>query len=73
MLPYWAARPHLYKPSIVFADDFTVSSTLADSALKANAGMLGRQFSISYQGTCTLNIPIDFIVISLSKNASKVV
>ena len=50
MLPYWAARKHLYKPTIIHLDDVTVSSTLADSALEANAGMFGRQFSISYQG-----------------------
>ena len=50
MLPHWASRTHLYKPSIVFADDFAASSTFTTSALQANAGMLGRQFSISYQG-----------------------
>ena len=50
MMRHWAARTHLYKPSIVYTDDVTVSSTIADTALEANAGMLGREFSISYQG-----------------------
>ena len=53
MMRHWASRTHLYKPSIVYTDDVTVSSTVADTAMEANAGMLGRQFSISYQGKLT--------------------
>ena len=56
MITHWAARPHLYKASIIYTDDYTVSSTYTESALEINSGKLGRQFSISYQGTGTCSV-----------------
>ena len=49
MIPYWVARPGLFKLNEIHVDDF-VSSTAVDSAIRANRGEIGRQVSLGHQG-----------------------
>ena len=49
MLPHWLARPQLYKVNIIYVDDIE-SSTIVDTAIKANLGQIPRQVTIAFQG-----------------------
>ena len=49
MLPYWLARPQLYKVNIIYVDDIG-SSTIVDTAIKGNHGQIPRQVTIAFQG-----------------------
>ena len=50
MLRYWAARPHLFKTPVFYVDAVTNESTLVETSIDANVGLIKREFRITYQG-----------------------
>ena len=49
MLRHWLARPDVYKPNIIYVDDFT-TSTFVTTAIAYNKGEIPREVTIAHQG-----------------------